>query len=59
VVAPEEMSRDELIALVGVQAKQIVVLRATNEELAVKLARVEHLLSRNSGKIPEPVTLSV
>ena len=53
------MSRDELIALVGVQAKQIVVLRATNEELAVKLARVEHLLSRNSGKIPEPVTLSV
>ena len=34
------MSRDELIALVGVQAKQIAVLMAMNDELVGKLARV-------------------
>jgi len=48
------MSRDELIALVGVQAKQIAVLTAMNDELAGKLARVEHLLSRNSGNSSMP-----
>jgi transposase len=54
VLVPEEMSRDELIALVGVQAQQIAALRAMNDELAAKLARVEHLLSRNSGNSSMP-----
>jgi transposase len=43
------MSREQLLALVGEQATQIAALRAMNEELATRLARVEHLLSRNSG----------
>jgi transposase len=54
VLVPEEMSRDELIALVGVQAQQIAALTAMNDELAVKLARVEHLLSRNSSNSSMP-----
>jgi len=44
-----EMSRDELVALAGEQAGQITALRAMNEQLAAKLAKLEHLLSRNSG----------
>jgi hypothetical protein len=55
------MSRDELIALVRAQAGQIVELvetnqrlSAVNEELAAKLARLEHLLSRNSGNSSSP-----
>jgi transposase len=54
VLAPEEMSRDELIALVGVQAQQIAALTAMNDELAAKLAKVEHLLSRNSSNSSMP-----
>jgi transposase len=57
----EAMSREELVALVAVQAEQIAVLtennerlRVANEELAAKLARVEHLLSRNSGNSSMP-----
>jgi hypothetical protein len=41
------MSREELIALVGEQAARIEVLEA-------KLARLEHLLSRNSGNSSMP-----
>lgn len=52
--APEEMSRDELIALVGVQAEQIAELIETNEVLVGKLARLEHLLSRNSRNSSNP-----
>ena len=48
------MSREQLLVFVGEQAKQITALRAVNEELATKLARVEHLLSRNSGNSSMP-----
>ncbi|MGQ0777449.1 MAG: DUF6444 domain-containing protein [Pseudonocardiales bacterium] len=55
VPALEEMSRDELIALVGRQdgqitamAERIADLVEANEVLAAKLARLEHLLLRNS-----------
>jgi len=48
------MSREQLLALVGEQAEQIAALRAMNSELATKLARVEHLLSRNSGNSSMP-----
>jgi len=68
VPAPEELSRDELIALVGAQAEriarqdgqitamagQIAELLDANEALAGKLARLEHLLSRNSGNSSSP-----
>jgi transposase len=62
------MSRDELIALVGqrdaqvaardaqiaVMAGQLAELREANEVLAGKLARLEHLLSRNSKNSSSP-----
>jgi transposase len=68
VAAPEELSRDELIALVGAQAEriarqdgqitamagQMAELLDANEALAGKLARLEHLLSRNSGNSSSP-----
>jgi hypothetical protein len=56
VPALEEMSRDELIALVRrqdgqitVMAGQIADLMEVNEAPTGRLARAEHLLSRNSG----------
>jgi transposase len=59
--APEELSREELIALVGdhaariaVQDKLIAELAAANEDLAARLARLEHLLSRNSTNSSMP-----
>lgn len=75
VPAPEEMSRDELVVLVGEQAdrirrqeaqlsrqdaqitgmaRQIGDLVEVNEALAGKLARLEHLLSRNSRNSSSP-----
>src|SRR3989442_14582172 len=48
------MSREELLALAGEQAKQITALTAMNEQLATKLAKLEHLLSRNSGNSSMP-----
>lgn len=68
VPAPEELSRDELIALVGAQAERIALLEGqisgmagqmaqlleANEAMAGKLARLEHLLSRNSGNSSSP-----
>jgi transposase len=61
VAAPEEMSRAELIALVRRQDGQITTLSTqvadllgVNEKLAGKLARLEHLLSRNSGNSSMP-----
>ncbi|MGH3847144.1 MAG: IS66 family transposase [Pseudonocardiaceae bacterium] len=58
---PEELSRDELIVVVRRQAEQITVqagqiaeLMEANEDLAAKLARLEHLLSRNSGNSSNP-----
>jgi transposase len=50
----EEMSREELLVVVRAQQQQIVELREANEALAAKLARVEHLLSRNSGNSSSP-----
>jgi transposase len=57
----EEMSRDELIVVVRRQAGQITAmagqlseLMETNEALSGKLARLEHLLSRNSGNSSNP-----
>lgn len=73
--APEELSRDQLIALVVEQdarivrqaeriaeqdgqiaamAGQMAELLEANEALAGKLARLEHLLSRNSGNSSSP-----
>ncbi|MBO0875240.1 MAG: hypothetical protein J2P19_17805 [Pseudonocardia sp.] len=53
------MSRDELIALARRQEGQITTLSTqvaglmeANEALAGKLARLEHLLSRNSSMPP-------
>jgi len=65
---PEELSRDELIVLVREQdgrlaaqdrqvtgqAEQIAELVEANEALAAQLARLEHLLSRNSGDSSSP-----
>jgi len=48
------MSRDELVVLVRRQAGQIAELREANEALAGRLARVEHLLSRNSANSSSP-----
>src|SRR2546428_10669938 len=48
------MSREELLALAGEQAKQITALTAMNEQLATKLAKLEHLPSRNSGNSSRP-----
>ncbi len=57
----EELSRDELIVLVGMQARRIAELVAANEaltaakeDLAARLARLEHLLSRNSKNSSSP-----
>ena len=65
---PEEVSRDELIVVVARQAGQLAAqdqqisdmagqlseLMEANEALAGKLARLEHLLSRNSGNSSNP-----
>ena len=65
------MSRDELIVLVREQAGQLAArdgqitalaaqvadLMEANEQLAAKLARVEHLLSRNSGNSSLPPSM--
>ena len=62
------MSRDELVAVVARQAERLAArdrqiaemagklgeLMETNEALADKLARLEHLLSRNSGNSSAP-----
>jgi transposase len=57
----EGLSRDELIALVGEQAERIAVqaeriaeLMAANEVLGGRVARLEHLLSRNSSNSSSP-----
>ena len=53
---PEELTRDELIVVVrrqagqiSAQAGQISQLMEANEALTGRLAKLEHLLSRNSG----------
>ena len=45
---PEQLSREELLALLAVRDRQIAELTEANQALAAKLARLEHLLSRNS-----------
>lgn len=54
VAEPEELSREDLIALVRVQAERIAELEEANEQLAGRLARLEHLLSRSSGNSSMP-----
>ena len=54
VAEPEELSRDELIVVVRRQAGQISELMQANETLAGRLAKLEHLLSRNSGNSSSP-----
>ena len=61
VAVPEELSRDELLALVKRQDGQIATMAVqmadlvqANERLTVKLARLEYLLSRNSGNSSSP-----
>ncbi|HEX4103853.1 MAG TPA: IS66 family transposase [Pseudonocardiaceae bacterium] len=68
VSGPEGMSRDELVVVVHRQADRITAqdqqitgqadqlaeLMEANEALAGKLARLEHLLSRNSGNSSMP-----
>jgi len=68
VSASDDLSREELISLARTQAEriaeqdarivaqdaQIVELTAANEALAARLARVEHLLSRNSSNSSSP-----
>ena len=58
---PEELSRDELIVVVRrqdrqirAQAAQISELMEANEALTERLARLEHLLSRNSANSSMP-----
>jgi transposase len=48
------LSREDLIALVRAQSGRIAELEEANSELAAKLARLEHLLSRNSGNSSMP-----
>jgi hypothetical protein len=50
----EELSREDLVALVRAQAERIAELTGANEQLAEKLGRLEHLLSRNSGNSSMP-----
>jgi hypothetical protein len=57
----KEMSRDELIALAWRQDGQITTLSTqvadlveANGQLAAKLAKLEHLLARNSGNSSMP-----
>ena len=54
VSAPDDLSREELISLTREQDARIVELTAANEVLSVRLARVEHLLSRNSSNSSSP-----
>jgi transposase len=65
------MSRDELLMLAGEQAgrlaaqdgqitalaRQVADLMEANDQLAAKLARVERLLSRNSGNSSLPPSM--
>lgn len=60
-VEPEGLSRDELIVVVRRQAGQITAqavqisdLMEANEALVGRLAKLEHLLSRNSGNSSNP-----
>ena len=67
------MSRDELIVVVRCQGEQLAArdrqiisqaaqlaeLMKANEALADKLAKVEHLLSRNSGNSSSPPSRDV
>jgi transposase len=61
VSGPEELSRDELVVVVQRQAGQIAAMAGqlselleANEALTGRLAKLEHLLSRNSGNSSSP-----
>ena len=50
----EPLSRDELLALVAERDTRIAQLEAENAELARRVARLERLISRNSGNSSMP-----
>lgn len=54
VFVPPLLTREPWITLVVVQAARITELTAANEVLAAKLAKAEHLLSRNSANSSSP-----
>lgn len=51
---PDELSREELIELVGSQARRIGELEAANASLSERLERLERRVSRNSGNSSMP-----
>jgi transposase len=50
----EQLARDELIGLLVARDERIIELERRNDELAERLARLEHLLTRNSGNSSMP-----
>ena len=50
----EPLSRDELLALLAERDREIARLRADNAALAARVARLERLISRNSGNSSMP-----
>ena len=54
---PSEMPREQLVALVAEQARQIEQLRADNAQLRARLERLERLISRNSGNSSMPPSI--
>ncbi len=50
----EELSCEELVSLIIAPAREIASLQAANAELAGRLARLERLVSRNSGNSSMP-----
>jgi transposase len=50
----EPLSRDELLALLAERDAQVARLEAENAELARRVARLERLISRNSGNSSMP-----
>jgi hypothetical protein len=50
----EPLSRDGLLALLAERDRQIAQLRADNATLAARVARLERLISRNSGNSSMP-----
>src|SRR5690349_20582564 len=54
VVAGQAQRLAEQDRQIAAQAHQLAELQEVNEALAAKLARVEHLLSRNSGNSSSP-----
>ena len=50
----EPLSRAELVALLANRDRRVAQLEAENAELARRVARLERLISRNSGNSSMP-----